>query len=71
MPQRPSAQFHFKTAYAKLKTIVAYFEDTEEEFDIDVAIAKFEEGLKLAQQIRSALESAENRVKKIKLAYDE
>ena len=71
MPQRVSAQFNFKSAYAKLKKIVVYFEESEETFDLDVAISKFEEGLKIAQQIRSALETAENRVKKIKLAYDE
>ncbi len=71
MPPRPPAQFNFKSAYEKLKKIVAYFEESEEAFDIDVAISKFEEGLMIAQQIRSALESAENRVKKIKLAYDE
>ena len=70
MPKQSSAKFHFRDAYAKLNKIISYFEGDEETFDIDVAILKFEEGVNIAKQIRIALESAENRVKKIKLEYD-
>lgn len=65
MPKQASKKINFKEAYQKLQDIIDYFND--EDFDLDIGIQKFEQGQKLAKEIRGALGDAENRVKKIRL----
>lgn len=54
---------------AQLDDIVAWFE--QDDFDMEAAIAKFEEGSALAGSIRSKLATLENKITVLKQSFDE
>ncbi len=53
---------------AHLDEIVAWFE--QDDFDMEEAIAKFEEGSALADDIRSKLQTLENKITVLKEKFD-
>ena len=53
---------------AKLDEVVAWFE--QDDFDIDAAIAKFEEGAELADDIKQKLSTLENKITILKKRFD-
>ncbi|MGB3023674.1 MAG: exodeoxyribonuclease VII small subunit [Candidatus Saccharimonadales bacterium] len=54
---------------AQLDDIVAWFE--QDDFDMEEAIAKFEEGSALAVSIRAKLATLENKITVLKQSFDE
>jgi len=59
-----SKPFHFDAALKELEEITQWFETNE--VDLDQGLVKFERGMELAAELKSHLESVENRVEKIK-----
>lgn len=53
---------------AKLDEIVAWFE--QDDFDIEAAITKFEEGSAVAEQIKTKLTTLENTITVLKQKFD-
>ncbi len=53
---------------AQLDEIVAWFE--QDDFDMEEALTKFEEGSKLADDIRSKLSTLENKITVLKEKFD-
>lgn len=60
--------FNFTENYEKLKKITEAFESGK--FSLEQELEKFEEGLKIAEDLKKYLASAENRVKEIKSLYE-
>ena len=52
-----------------LEAIVAWFE--QDDIEIEEAIAKFEEGSKLAEDIKQKLEGLENKITVLKQRFDD
>ncbi len=52
----------------KLEEIVQWFES--DDVDIDEALAKYETGLKLANQLQEDIKSTKNKFTKIKKSFD-
>ena len=63
-----SDNFQFEAALKELEAITAWFERPD--IDLDEGIVKFERGMELTNQLKSHLESVENRVEKIKQKFD-
>lgn len=58
----------FGTKLKELETITAWFES--DEVDLNSALAKFERGMQLADELKRELQQVENRVEKIKARFD-
>jgi|GEM_PF-317005 exodeoxyribonuclease VII small subunit len=58
----------FGAKLAELETITAWFES--DEVDLNAALAKFERGMQLADELKRELQQVENRVEKIKARFD-
>jgi exodeoxyribonuclease VII small subunit len=58
----------FGTKLKELEAITAWFES--DEVDLDAALAKFERGMQLADELKRELQRVENRVEKIKARFD-
>lgn len=54
---------------AKLDELTAWFE--KEDFEIEQAVAKFEEAAKIADEIKVKLEKLENKITVLKTKFDE
>ncbi len=52
----------------RLEEIVEWFES--EDVDIDEALAKYEAGLKLAEQLQADIKTTKNKFTKIKKSFD-
>jgi exodeoxyribonuclease VII small subunit len=59
--------FHFDAALKELEEITQWFESSE--VDLDKGLVKFERGMELATELKSHLETIENRVEKIKAKF--
>jgi exodeoxyribonuclease VII small subunit len=59
----------FGKAYEELEGIIEWFE--KEDVDLDEGIVKFERGLELAKACRTRLAEVENKVKEIKMKFDD
>lgn len=59
----------FSKKLKKLEDIVEWFES--EDIDLDKAVDKFEDGMKLAGELKKYLETVENRVEKVKKSFAE
>lgn len=57
-----------KSELAALDEIFAWFEN--DDFDIDQAIAKFEEGSALAERVKEKLATLENKITVLKEKFD-
>jgi len=53
----------------KLDQLIKQFEDQEQLSDLDKAISSYEEAMKLVSEIRTKLQGAELKIKKIKEDY--
>jgi len=58
----------FGAKLKELETITAWFES--DEVDLNAALAKFERGMQLADELKRELQQVENRVEKIKARFD-
>ncbi len=58
----------FDQSLQDLEDIVEWFES--EDVDIDNAISKFEEGLKLSGDLKKRLEDAENKIENLRQTFD-
>lgn len=58
-----------KQKLAEFEDIIAWFDS--DDVDIEAAIAKYEEGAKLADDIKEQLENAKNRIEVVKQKFDE
>ena len=63
---KESADFGAKLK--ELEGITAWFES--DEVDLNAALAKFERGMQLADELKRELQQVENRVEKIKARFD-
>src|ERR1700757_494565 len=63
-----SSQANFAKKLSELETITAWFES--DNVDLDEALAKFERGMVLADELKRELQQVENRVEKIKQRFD-
>lgn len=54
---------NFSDKMKQLEEIVAWFDS--DEVDLDSAVEKFEEGTKLAKELKSEINKIENKVKKL------
>ena len=52
----------------EFEAVVAWFDG--DDLDVDAAILKFEEGSKLAEQIKEQLAAAKNKIKIVKEKFD-
>ncbi len=68
MSNKSNSQFNFSQAMAELEEITKYLEG--ETTDLDEAIAKFERGSEIAQQMKQYLTQAQNRVDKLRASFD-
>lgn len=68
MNNKSNSQFNFSQAMAELEEITKYLEG--ETTDLDEAIAKFERGSEIAQQMKQYLTQAQNRVDKLRASFD-
>lgn len=59
---------NFKQKLDELESIIDWFES--EDIDLDTALDSFERGLKLADELKAHLETAENRFSEIKQKFD-
>lgn len=59
----------FSEKFEELEEIVSYFEGSQ--LDVDESLAKFERGVELSKELQKYLETAQNKVEKIKLTFDE
>ncbi len=53
----------FNHSYEKLQTIIAWFE--QEDLDLDEGMKKFVEGSKLIKELKTYLQTMENRIQEI------
>jgi exodeoxyribonuclease VII small subunit len=53
----------------ELESIIAWFES--EDVDIDKAVAKYEQGLALANELKKRLKEIDNSITKLKIKFDE
>jgi exodeoxyribonuclease VII small subunit len=58
----------FGAKLKELEAITAWFES--DEVDLNAALAKFERGMQLADELKRELQQVENRVEKIKARFD-
>jgi exodeoxyribonuclease VII small subunit len=68
MTKASSDKPDFSTKLQELEAITTWFES--EEVDLNAALAKFERGMQLADELRRELSQVENRVEKIKAKFD-
>jgi exodeoxyribonuclease VII small subunit len=59
--------FKFEQALKELEEITVWFESPD--VDLDQGLVKFERGMELAGQLKSHLQTVENRVEKIKAKF--
>lgn len=59
----------FSDSFEELEEIVAWF-DSSDATDLDESLKKFERGAELSKEIKKYLETAENKVEKIKAEFD-
>jgi exodeoxyribonuclease VII small subunit len=57
-------KFNFAKTYQELQKLVVWFE--QEDVDLEEGINKFEEGIKLAKELKEYLNTTENKIKELK-----
>jgi len=65
----PAKSEKFEASYKKLEAILQWFDS--EEFDLDQAEAKFDEGIKLVEALSKRLKDASLKVEKLKTKLEE
>ncbi len=64
----PKKQQNFATSFKELEEITRWFETGE--MDLDQGLKKFERGLELAKLCKEKLAEVENKVKEIKVKFE-
>ena len=55
----------------KLDTLIAYFEESGNEFDLDEGIKKYEEAILIVKELKKSLKSYELKIKELDAKYKE
>ena len=55
----------------KLDTLIAYFEESGNEFDLDEGIKKYEEAILIVKDLKKSLKSYELKIKELDVKYKE
>ena len=55
----------------KLDTLIAYFEESSNEFDLDEGIKKYEEAILIVKELKQSLKSYELKIKELDAKYKE
>jgi len=55
----------------KLDTLIAYFEESGNEFDLDEGIKKYEEAILIVKELKQSLKSYELKIKELDAKYKE
>ena len=63
MPKSKQPTFAFKESYAKLQSIVSWFE--RDDIDLEEGIKKYEEGSVLAKELQKYLETMEHKIREL------
>ncbi len=63
MPKPKQPAFTFKESYAKLQSIVSWFE--RDDIDLEEGIKKYEEGSVLVKELQKYLETMEHKIKEL------
>ena len=56
---------------AKLDSLIAYFEESGNDFDLDDGIKKYEEAILIVKDLKSSLKSYELKIKELDARYKE
>ncbi|MDB5185398.1 MAG: Exodeoxyribonuclease 7 small subunit [Candidatus Saccharibacteria bacterium] len=59
---------NYQTVRAELDAVLVALQD--EQLDVDVAVATYEQGLKLVAELTHYLTDAENKITKLKASFD-
>lgn len=62
-----SKQTDFRQLYQRLEELIAWFESSE--IDLDEAVGKYEEGMKLINQLYEQLDAKEAKITELTQAY--
>jgi exonuclease VII small subunit len=54
----------------KLDELIKYFEENNDEFDLDLGINKYEEAMKIVKSVKDELESYDLKIKEIQQKFD-
>ena len=65
----PAKKKSFTKQFEELEAITEWFE-SEDALDLEKGLKEFEEGLKLAQELKEQLSEVENKVEKIKEKFN-
>jgi len=55
----------YQQLQAELSEVMAWFENPNQELDVDEAIARYQKGMELVKQLEKQLKLAENKVTKV------
>ncbi|HPV70623.1 MAG TPA: exodeoxyribonuclease VII small subunit [Candidatus Magasanikbacteria bacterium] len=69
MSAKTTSKTNFSKVYGELQKIVEWFEKGD--VDLEEGVKKFEEGIKLVQDLKKYLANVENKVKQIKIKFEE
>lgn len=64
-PERPADEVSFEEALARLESIIELLES--DEVDLDTALNRYEEGVRMARQCADRLERAQLRIQELSL----
>ena len=59
------------TKVEKLDSLIAYFEESGNEFDLDEGIKKYEEAILIVKDLKKSLKSYELKIKELDVKYKE
>lgn len=60
-----------KEKVKQLDDLIAHFEESADNFDIDSDLKKYEQAMKLVAEVRKELESVELKITEIKAKYED
>jgi len=61
----------FSLKVKDLDNLISYFENSENEFDLDEGIKKYEEAIKIVKDLKKSLKSYELKIKELNSVYKE
>jgi len=65
---KPDSPFNFSKSMSELEEITRYLEG--EAVDLDEAIKRFERGSEIAKELKTYLQSAENKIETLRQSFD-
>lgn len=68
MPAKKTTPLSLNDQLAQLDELIAWFD--QEDFDLDEALAKFDQGVLLTEAIRDRLQTVQNKITVLKQRFD-